>query len=198
MSKRRQRSTQIRKRIEKKQREESKAKRRAAKNAGAGGSGEELLLSFRLPRERIAACHSALQDLEARLSRESLRGWSTSDLQGEHGLSWFTSVLAEALEGSPQDPLTVEFLEPAKHPLLERLGALELAASGLKVSWDEAGFDELVRAVSQASEVAEEEPEEEEPAAEASSDETEASGDETETSGDETETSGDEAEPSEP
>ncbi|MCW8139764.1 MAG: hypothetical protein KIT58_12775 [Planctomycetota bacterium] len=183
MSKRKQRSTAIRKRIEKKQREEQRAKRKAQKASGAGGG--DTLVFFKLPRARVVACHAALVDLEARLAQGSLRGWSPSDLQGEHGLAWFGRVLGEALEGSEADPLTVEFLEQAKHPLLERMGALELAASGLRVPWDEAGFDDLLRALSQAEEVSEEEEEEEEEEpAEASGDET-TSADET-TSGDET------------
>lgn len=173
MSKRKQRSTQIRKRIEKKQREEQKKAKRRERSSGADASGEELLLTFQLPRDRLAACQAALADLEARLSRESLRGWGAADLKGEHGLSYLTSLLAEALQGGG-DPVVVELPETAKHPLLERLGALELAATGLKVSWDEAGFDQLLRALSQATEVGEdeeEEPEAEKPAEPASSDE---------------------------
>lgn len=178
MSKRKQRSTQIRKRIEKKQREQEKAKKRAAKASGADGANQ-ILLGVQLPRERVEACHAALADLEARLTRESVRGWTASDLQGEHGLSWFKTVLAETMEGSAEGPrVQLQFFEGAKSPLLERLGALEIAASGLRVQWDEAGFDELVRAVSQAEELADDEDEDE--------DEAESSGDDTAASGDET------------
>ncbi|MCO5171327.1 MAG: hypothetical protein M9894_33920 [Planctomycetes bacterium] len=184
MSKRKQRSTAIRKRIEKKQREEQRAKRKAQKAAGAG-SGEDNLLFFRLPRERVAACHAALADLEARLAQGNLRGWSPSDLQGDYGLAWFGRVLGESLESSEADPLRVEFFEQARHPLLERMAALELAASGLKLPWDEAGFDDLLRALNQAEEVVEEEEEEEEEVPETSEDEAAASGEEA-ASGDET------------
>lgn len=179
MSKRKQRSTAIRKRIEKKQREEERAKKRATKAAGKGG---DALLAFSLPRDRVEACRAALVDLEQRLAQGSMRGWTTADLQGEHGLAWLGRVLAEAL-GASDDPVRVEVLEQSKHPLLDRLSTLELAASGLKLAWDEAGFDQLVRALNQATEVGEDEPEEEE-GAEAPAGEAAASGDET-ASGDE-------------
>lgn len=186
MSKRKQRSTAIRKRIEKKQREQQKANRKAQK-ASAGAGDEDRLIVFTLPRERLQACHTQLSGLEDRLAQGSLRGWTTNDLQGEHGLAWFGRVLGEALDSSDADPVSVELFEAARQPLLERMGSLELAASGLKVEWDEAGFNELLRALSQAEEPVE--PDEDavpevDPDAEADAD-ADASGDETTSSGDE-------------
>jgi hypothetical protein len=171
MSKRKQRSTAIRKRIEKKQREEQRAKKKATK-AAAGQGGDDVLVEFTLGREQVVACHAALTDLEKRLGQGSMRGWTPADLQGPHGLAAFARALGEAMQGD-DDPVQVEVLEQAKGPLLDKLSALELAASGLKVAWDEAGFDQLVRALNQATEVEEEDEEEEEAAAdEKSSDET--------------------------
>lgn len=152
MSKRKQRSTAIRKRIEKKQREQQKADRKAQKAAAGSGDDEDRLVAFTLPRERVEACRAQLVALEERLAQGSLRGWTTSDLEGEHGLAWLARVLGEALEASDGDPVSVELFDGARQALLERMGALELAASGLKLEWDEAGFDELLRALNQAEE----------------------------------------------
>lgn len=181
MSKRRQRSTAIRKRIEKRAREESKAKRKAER-AGGGKEGGTLVVTS-LERAKTEACCVALEDLTARLQRESIRGWSKADVEGDQNLGWLGSLLREALDADADaDPVTIEFFDENKPKLLDRLGALELAASGLRVAWDEAGFNELIRALHSAEEAPEEEPEAEEPA---------ASGEEgDETSGDET---GDEA-----
>lgn len=183
MSKRKQRSTAIRKRIEKKQREEQRAKKKATK-AAAGQGGDDTLLVFTLGRDQVAACHAALTDLEKRLAQGSMRGWTPADLQGERGLSWFSRQLGDALaQSGDADPVQVEVFEQSKSPLLDKLSALELAASGLKVAWDESGFDQLVRALNQATEVEEDEDEDEEaPADEKSSDDTDdaaASGDAT-------------------
>lgn len=167
MSKRKQRSTAIRKRIEKKQREQQKANKKALKAAGGGDS--DALVAFTLPRERVEACRSELAALVERLAQGSLRGWTTSDLEGDHGLAWFGRAMGESLADSDADPVTVVIPEQAKQPLLDRMGSLELAASGLKLEWDEAGFNDLLRALSQA-----EEPEEsdDDDASESSSDET--------------------------
>lgn len=178
MSKRRQRSTAIRKRIEKRAREESKAKRKAER-AGGGKEGGTLVVTT-LERAKTDACCVALEDLTARLQRESIRGWSKADVEGDQNLGWLGALLREALDADPEaDPVSIEFFDENKAKLLDRLGALELAASGLRVAWDEAGFNDLVRALHSAEEAPEEEPE-----PSASADE----GDET--SGDET---GDEA-----
>lgn len=183
MSKRKQRSTAIRKRIEKKQREQQKANKKAQKAAGGGGA--DALVAFTLPRARLQACHAQLTALEERLAQGSMRGWTTSDLEGEHGLAWFGRVIGEALDTSEGDPVTVELFEAAKQPLLDRMGALELAASGLKLEWDEAGFNDLLRALSQAEELEEPDedavPEVDPDASSESTDET-SSGDETSSS----------------
>lgn len=168
MSKRRQRSTAIRKRIEKRAREEQKAKKKAEK--AAGGRSDALLLA-RVPRAKAEACAAALADLEARLAKEPLRGWTRADLEGDFGLQWLGALLAEALAASDGDPLPVEFLEEGRSPVLERLGVLELAAPGLRVNWDEAGFQEVMRGISTAQDV-EVEAEEEEGEEAASGDET--------------------------
>lgn len=175
MSKRRQRSTAIRKRIEKRAREESKAKRKAER-AGGGKDGGTLVRTS-LDRAQTDACCVALEDLTARLQRETIRGWSRADVEGEHNLGWLGQLLREALDADPEaDPVTIELFDEAKPRLLDRLGALELAAPGLRVAWDEAGFNDLIRALNSAEEAGDEEPEQAEEAA--------ASGDET--SGDET------------
>lgn len=185
MSKRKQRSTAIRKRIEKKQREQQKANKKAQK--AAAGSDADALVAFTLPRGRLQACHAELTALEDRLAQGSLRGWTPNDLQGEHGLAWFGRVIGESLDAGDQDPVTVELFEAAKQPLLDRMGSLEIAASGLKLQWDEAGFNDLLRALSQAEEP--EEPDEDavpEVDADASSDESEETASSDETSSDET------------
>lgn len=175
MSKRRQRSTAIRKRIEKRAREENRAKKKAEK---AAGGRSDSLLAARLPRATVEACAAALADLEARLAKEPVRGWTRADLEGDFGLQWLGALLGEALAASDGDPLNVEFLEEGRGPVLERLGVLELAAPGLRVSWDEAGFQEVMRGISTAQDVEVEAEEGEEGGEEAaSSDETAEAGD---------------------
>ncbi len=164
MSKRKQRSTAIRKRIEKKARETAKAARKAAKAAGGGDDGVLVVMS--LGRAQAAACRDAITALEERLAGESLRGWTPADLDGDFGLLWLRDLLTEALdgaaEGSSEDAgdddgeLVIELLEQGKMPLLDRLGALEMAASGLRLEWEEAGFDPLVRALRDAEELGDE------------------------------------------
>jgi hypothetical protein len=175
MNKRKQRSTQIRKRIEKKQREENKARR---KEARAGGGGDDMV-AFSLPRERAASCAKALADLGLRLSRQSLRGWTTADLEGENGLAWLMKQLAAAATSGGGDDVRVEIPEAAKHAILDRMSSFELASSGLQVAWEEAGFDELVRAIHSANAEDEDDVDEPEPAAASGDATTTASGDET-------------------
>lgn len=174
MSKRKQRSTAIRKRIEKRAREEQKAKKKAEK--AAGGRSDALLLA-RVPRAMAEACAAALADLEARLAKEPLRGWTRADLEGDFGLQWLGALLSEALGASDGDPLPVEFLDEGRGPVLERLGVLELAAPGLRVNWDEAGFQEVMRGITTAQDVEVEAEEEEEGDEAGSTDETAPAGD---------------------
>lgn len=158
--KRRQRSTKIRKRAEKKQREEAKAKKRKDKlNRGDGVVG---LLSMDVSTDAATTCIAALSDLETRLASAPIRGWSIEDLQNGYGLSWLTKVLSEAIAGdSDADPLHIEYPEDAKGPIWDQLEALDRAAPGLSVTWDES-FDELSTAISDSLEVPEDEPEEDE------------------------------------
>jgi len=163
--KRRQRSTAIRKRIEKKQREEVKQAKKRAKRGG--GADEDVLLRMEVARQSATACAAAITDLEERLAASPIRGWTANDLGGEHGLAWLGSVIAEAAEAQPdEDPLRVGVWGEAKQPLLDRLSALEMAAPGLDLDW-EAGFAKVAFALGRA-----EEPDEDEEDEPASSDET--------------------------
>ncbi len=148
--KRRQRSTSIRKRIEKKQREDEKQRRKAAK---AAGTDEETMVVAEVPRASAAACAQALDDLGQRLHQSAIRGWTPADLRGEPaGLAWLGDALTEALEtNTADDPLPFELSQAAQRHLLDRLGALEMAAPGLDLAW-EPGFPDLARALSKAEE----------------------------------------------
>jgi hypothetical protein len=158
--KRRQRSTKIRKRAEKKQREQAKAQKRQAKLAR--GDGAVGLLSMDVSADAATTCVTALSELEGRLTSAPIRGWSIEDLQNGYGLSWLTKVLSEAIEGdSDANSLHIEYPEDAKGPVWDQLEALDRAAPGLSVTWDES-FDELARAIGESVEVPEEEPEEDE------------------------------------
>lgn len=156
--KRRQRSTAIRKRIEKKAREDEKARRRAMK----AGRRKDVVFEVYVPRESAEACSKAIGDLEQRLKAAPIRGWTTDDLSGEGGLAWLGNTLKESLAAEPDSgSLMVEVLGEAKRALLDKLTAIEMAAPGLQLDW-EAGFPILARALSHAQERPEEEEEEDE------------------------------------
>lgn len=152
--KRRQRSTTIRKRIEKKQREDQKQRRKAAKQGGAGD-----VVIAQVSRGAAAACARALGELGGRLAQGPIRGWTPDDLAGEAGLGWLGDALHEAVEMQQDDPLSLELDASAQRNLLDRLGALEMAAPGLDLEWDP-HFPELARAISKAEEPPSEEEEE--------------------------------------
>lgn len=147
-AKRRQRSTQIRKRIEKKQREEDKVRKREAKGQA---KDDEVVLRMLVARDAAEAALGQLRDLESRLAGGPIRGWTPEDLGGEHGLSTLADLVGAALDRQTDERLVVELTVAARGPLLERLAALEIAASGLKVEW-EAGLPEITQALSQAKE----------------------------------------------
>lgn len=154
--KRRQRSTTIRKRIEKKQREEARARKREAKRSGKDNEIQVLMVV-----DRSAAVTSAdiLKDLNGRLAQAPIRGWTPHDLAGDQGLAWLADTMQEAgQDGS--DPLRIELSEKSKRELGDKLTQLEMAAPGLGIEWDE-GFPQLMRAISQAEEIIEEEDEDE-------------------------------------
>lgn len=169
-AKRRQRSTQIRKRIEKKQREEDKARKREAKSQERD---QDLVLRMTVAREPAEAVLGQIRDLEGRLAEGPIRGWTPDDLGGEHGLTMMADMIGAALDRQSDERLVVELTVGARAPLLERLSALEMAAPGLKVDW-EAGFDAVVQALGHATE---ELPQEDEPEEGAESD-ADAEGDE--------------------
>ena len=153
--KRRQRSTTIRKRIEKKQREEARARKRDAKRSG---KDQETMVLLVADRGAALTTSDALQDLNTRLGEAPIRGWTPHDLGGDQGLNWLAGAMKEAsADGS--DPLRVEMSERAKREIGDKLTQLEMAAPGLQIDWDES-FNHLVRAVSQAEIIPEEEEEE--------------------------------------
>lgn len=155
--KRRQRSTTIRKRIEKKQREEEKARKKQAK--AAGGQGTDIELRVVVGRGAAEACAAAILDLSQRLAAGPIRGWTPSDLGGEHGLVWLAERIQESLAAQGGDPLEVDILEGTKTELLDKQGGLEMAAPGLGLNWEQ-GFDDLFQALARAEELPEPEPEE--------------------------------------
>jgi hypothetical protein len=145
--KRRQRSTAIRKRIEKQQREKDRQARRAAKRAG---KEDETVLIMTIDAGVAAACSVALTELGKRLEAGPIRGWSSDDVSGRHGLTWLAGALQEAGGGDERE-LVLEVARVAKEKLLDQLNGLEMAAPGLNVDWD-VGFLDLSRALSQAEE----------------------------------------------
>lgn len=167
-AKRRQKSTQIRKRIEKKQREEDRARKREQKGMHQDA---DLVLRMVVDRAAAEAALGQLRDLESRLASGPIRGWTTADLQSENGLSELADLVGAALDRQApapegkEDRLVVELTVAARAPLLERLSALEMAAPGLKVEW-ESGLADVTRALGQATEEVPEEPEPEGEAAE--------------------------------
>jgi hypothetical protein len=171
-AKRRQRSTQIRKRIEKKQREEDKARKREAKGKEQDA---DLVLRMIVARDPAEAVLGQIRGLEERLAEGPIRGWTPDDLAGEHGLTMMADMIGTAIDRQTDEKLVVELTVGARGPLLERLSALEMAAPGLRVDW-EAGFDAVMQALGKATE---ELPQEEEPE-EGSEGEGDESGDETE------------------
>ncbi|MGE0708912.1 MAG: hypothetical protein AB7N76_22715 [Planctomycetota bacterium] len=146
--KRRQRSTTIRKRIEKQQREKDRQAKRSAKHSG---QDDEVLLTMTVARGVAEACAAALADLDERLNEGPIRGWTADDLAGDHGVSWFGAALDEAAQSVDAGDCTLEVERSAKQPLLDKLNALEMAAPGLGLDW-EVGFQELSRALSHAEE----------------------------------------------
>lgn len=179
-AKRRQRSTQIRKRIEKKQREEDKARKRQAKSQERD---QDLVLRMIVARGPAEQVLGQIRDLEGRLAEGPIRGWTPDDLGGEHGLSMMADMIGAALDRQQDERLVVELTLGARGPLLERLSALEMAAPGLKVDW-EAGFDPVVQALGHATEeVPEEQPEEGAEGAEGDAD-ADAEGDDADAEGD--------------
>ena len=160
--KRRQRSTAIRKRIEKKQREDKKAAIRAGKRSG---KEDETPLTMRVDREVAAACAAEIRALAGRLAaaeQGQIRGWTTHDLGPDgRGLSWLADALATACEGDTGSMVELAVLRVAQGTLLDKLNAIELAASGLGLDWD-VGFLALSRAISHAEEPPEVEEDEDE------------------------------------
>jgi hypothetical protein len=155
--KRRQRSTTIRKRVEKKQREEAKARKRMLKSKKGELGGE---MQFAVSRAAAEAALDSLNDLERRLNQGPIRGWTTHDLNNEWGHVWLANLIDEAL-GDTSNPLTVIIPEVAKGPLSDQLGTLEVAAIGLDVAWDK-GLHEVAQAVASATLIVEETDEDEE------------------------------------
>ena len=178
--KRRQRSTAIRKRIEKKQREDKKAAIRAGKRSG---KEDETSLTMRVDREVAAACAAEIRALAVRLAaaeQGQIRGWTTLDLGPEgRGLSWLGEALAAAIEGAEGSMVELQVMRVAQGTLLDKLNAIELAASGLDLDW-EVGFLALSRAISHAEEPPEvEEDEEDDDDDDDDDDDSDESGDET-------------------
>ncbi len=154
--KRRQRSTMIRKRVEKKQREQAKARRRQLKGKKGDLGGQ---MQMMLTRTSAEAALATLNDLERRLHQGAIRGWTTHDLNNDWGQVWLANLLDESLGESTEARLTVEFPEAAKGPLSDQLGTLEVAAAGLEVDWD-TGLNEIAQAVAASVLIVEEEEEE--------------------------------------
>ena len=155
--KRRQRSTAIRKRVEKKQREDAKTRKRLAKLKKGGLDG---LMLTSISRHAAEAAVAALTDLETRLKEAPIRGWTEHDLADEYGLSWLNGFLQEVLAANPNANLAIEYPEAAKGPMSDKMGTLEVAAPGLKVDWD-AGLHEVAQAFASAELFIEEEDDEE-------------------------------------
>ena len=161
--KRRQRSTSIRKRIEKKQREDDKQRRKLAKRAGID---QDILLKMTVDRPLALACAAEISALGVRLAAGPIRGWTPSDLEGEDGnggLSWFGTLLQEAADSDESAELECQVPLNAQQPVLDRLSALEMAAPGLDVDW-EVGFARVARSLSHAEEPPPPEEDEEEDA----------------------------------
>jgi hypothetical protein len=158
--KRRQRSTAIRKRVEKKQREEAKAAKRKAKAARAAGELGGVMQMY-VMRAAADGAIAQITALEQRLASEgSIRGWSVDDLEEDWGLSWLNKLLSEAVEGPGGARLEIEFPEVAKDPLCDRLSVLDRAAPGLGLEW-ETGLDAVSDAVRNSILLVEEEEEDE-------------------------------------
>ncbi|MCA8922469.1 MAG: hypothetical protein KDD82_11710 [Planctomycetes bacterium] len=153
--KRRQRSTAIRKRIEKKQREDLKKKRKEEK--GSDKERDEMVRAV-IPRAAAQAFSSGILDLSSRLEAGPIRGWTNHDLEGDPGLEWLAEHVTARLE-DPADPVEVYLLARAKGDMLDKLGSMEMAASGLGLDW-ESGFGVFTRALGQAEEWIDEEEDE--------------------------------------
>ncbi|MEZ6188542.1 MAG: hypothetical protein R3F62_26515 [Planctomycetota bacterium] len=153
--KRRQRSTAIRKRIEKKQREDEKRRRKEEK--GSDKERDELLRAM-IPRRAAEAFSGGILDLAQRLQEGPIRGWTVDDLDGDPGLEWLAEHVRDRLQ-DPSDLVEVHLLARAKGDLLDKLSSMEMAASGLGLDW-ESGFGVFARTLGQAEELVEEEEEE--------------------------------------
>lgn len=155
---RRQRSTAIRKRIEKKRREDKKAAIRAGRREG---KDDLTVLTVRVDRDVATQTAAEIRALEKRLGEGPIRGWTPADLGDEKtGLGWLAGLMEESLAQSSGGELELGVLRAAQGGLLDKLNALEMAASGLSLDWD-AGFLALSRAISHAEEPPPEEDEEE-------------------------------------
>jgi hypothetical protein len=154
---RRQRSTAIRKRIEKKRREDKKAAIRAGRRAG---KDDETVLTVRLDRNVAVQTAAEIRALEKRLAEGPIRGWTPSDLGDEKtGLGWLAGIMEAGSAESSANELELGVLRRAQSGLLDKLNALEMACSGLSLDWD-VGFLALSRAISHAEEPPPEEEEE--------------------------------------
>ncbi|MBL4850086.1 MAG: hypothetical protein JKY65_31545 [Planctomycetes bacterium] len=160
---RRQRSTMIRKRIEKKRREDKKAAIRAGRRLG---KDDEMMLTFRVDREVATKTAAELKSLGERLTAGPIRGWTTGDIGPDangpenSGLLWLAGALTTAAAEDEDSELELGVLRAAQSGLLDKLNALEMAASGLGLDWD-AGFLPLSRSISHAEEPPPEEEDEE-------------------------------------
>lgn len=158
---RRQRSTAIRKRIEKKRREDKKAAIRAGRRLG---KDDEVVLNLTVARDVAVGTAAEIKSLGTRLAEGPVRGWTTEDLGDENtglGLAWLAQALQDAAGESEDSELELGVLRAAQGGLLDKLNALEMAASGLGVDWD-VGFLALSRGINHAEEPPPEEEEEEE------------------------------------
>jgi len=128
--KRRQRSTARKARIAKYLREQ---KRKGKRSDGGEGGDAERLWRFVVSTPSARGCSHALLDLQRRLALTPIRGWTENDLAGEHGLSWFATALTEGPMDEREVVVDLPYL--AKQDLLDRFGALEVAADGLDLDW---------------------------------------------------------------
>jgi len=155
---RRQRSTAIRKRIEKKRREDKKAAIRAGRREG---KDDETVLTVRLDRDVATNTAAEIRALEKRLNEGPIRGWTPADLGDEKsGLGWLAGVMETACSEDSGSELELGVPRVAQGGLLDKLNALEMACSGLSLDWD-VGFLSLSRSISHAEEPPPEEDEEE-------------------------------------
>jgi len=149
--KRRQRSTAIRKRIEKKQREKEKLAKKLAKREG--GPEEDIRLETTVPRGAAMACAASIAELRQRLEGGPVRGWTADEIEADRDLSWFERHLTATLDENPgADPLPLEITEAARRHLLDRFSALEMAAPGLDVDWEGGRYVEVSKSLGQAEE----------------------------------------------